>query len=116
MQAEARVKYLRISPHKLRLEADLIRGRKVPKALSILKYSNRKASLFLDKLLRSAVANAENHDEFEDIAQLVVSELTVDEGPTMKRIQSRAMGRAYRIRKRMSTIHVVLSDSIRPSK
>jgi len=116
MQAEAKAKYLRISPHKVRLEADLVRGRQITEALHILKYSNRKASYFLNKVLRSAMANAENKEEFEDTDKLVISKLTVDEGPTMKRIQPRAQGRAYRIRRRMSTIHVVLDDSVKPGK
>lgn len=116
MKASARAKLLRISPSKVRLEADLIRGRLVSEALQILKYSNRRASFFLEKVLKSALANAERNEDFEDAEALVVQHLTVDAGPTMKRIQPRAMGRAYRIRKRTSAIHVILDDSVKPRR
>lgn len=116
MQAEATVRYIRISPRKVRLEAELIRGKRIDDALHILKYSPRKASYFLEKLLRSALANAENKEDFEDSESLVIKTLAVDGGPTLKRIQPRAMGRAYRVRKRTSTIKVVLDDSISTGK
>jgi large subunit ribosomal protein L22 len=116
MQAKARAKYLRISPTKVRLEADLIRGRQVNEALHILRYSNRKSSLYLINLLKSAVANAETKEDFQDRDSLVIKELFVDGGPMMKRIQTRAMGRAYRIRKRTSMITVVLDDAVAPKR
>lgn len=116
MQAKAHTKYLRISARKMRLEADILRGRSLTEALGMLKFSNRKASIFLEKLLRSAMANAQNKEDFEDLEELVVRELTVDEGATMKRIQPRAMGRAYRIRRRTSSVKVLLDDSIKPWK
>ncbi|MFC1850703.1 50S ribosomal protein L22 [candidate division CSSED10-310 bacterium] len=114
MEAKAKVKYIRISPRKVRLVADLIRGRRVNDALHTLKYSKQKASYFLEKVLRSALANAETKEDFEDAEDLVIKNIHIDGGPTMKRITPRAMGRASRIRKRMSYIHVVLDDSIEP--
>ena len=110
MEVLAKHRYARISPQKARLVADQIRGQSVEQALSILTFSNKKGADLIQKVLESAIANAE-HNEGADIDELVVSKAFVDEGPTMKRIQARAKGRANRILKRSSHITVMVSDS-----
>lgn len=109
MQVASKLKYARISPQKCRLVADQIRGLPVDKALQDLTFSTKKASKIVKKVLESAIANAE-HNEGADIDDLKVSTIFVDEGPTMKRIQPRAKGRAYRILKRTSHITVMVAD------
>lgn len=109
MQVNAKLKYARISPQKSRLVADQIRGIRVEKALQILTFSNKKAAHIIKKVLESAIANAE-HNEGADIDELKVQTIMVDEGPTYKRIQARAKGRANRILKRTSHISVTVSD------
>lgn len=110
MEVLAKHRYAQISPQKVRLVADQIRGLPVDKALDILTYSPKKAAALVKKVLESAIANAE-HNEGADIDELVVGKVFVDEGPTMKRIMPRAKGRADRILKRSSHINVVVSDS-----
>ena len=110
MEVLAKHRYARISPQKARLIADQIRGQSVEQALNILTFSNKKAAGLVQKVLESAIANAE-HNEGADIDELTVSKAFVDEGPTMKRIQARAKGRANRILKRSSHITVTVSDS-----
>jgi len=110
MEVLAKHRYAQISPQKVRLVADQIRGLPVDKALDILTYSPKKAAGLVKKVLESAIANAE-HNEGADIDELVVGKVFVDEGPTMKRIMPRAKGRADRILKRSSHINVVVSDS-----
>jgi len=109
MQVNAKLKYARISPQKTRLVADQIRGLNVEKALQLLSFSNKKASGIVKKVLESAIANAE-HNEGADIDELSVKTICIDEGPTYKRIQPRAKGRANRILKRTSHITVTVSD------
>jgi len=109
MQVNARLKNSRISPQKARLIADQIRGQEVEKALQLLAFSNKKAAGIVKKVLESAIANAE-HNEGADIDELKVKTIMVDEGPTYKRIQPRAKGRANRILKRTSHITVTVSD------
>ena len=109
MQVNAVLKYSRTSPQKARLIADQIRGEHVEKALQLLTFSNKKAAHIVKKVLESAIANAE-HNEGADIDELKVSAVMVDEGPTHKRIQPRAKGRANRILKRTSHITVTVSD------
>lgn len=109
MQAEAKLKYARISPQKARLIADQIRGLPVDRALQLLTFSNKKAATLVRKVLESAIANAE-HNEGADIDELTVSAVYVDEGPVMKRIQPRAKGRANRIVKRTSHISVKVAE------
>lgn len=109
MQVNARLKNARISPQKTRLIADQIRGQEVEKALQLLAFSNKKAAGIVKKVLESAIANAE-HNEGADIDELKVKTIMVDEGPTYKRIQPRAKGRANRILKRTSHITVTVSD------
>ena len=109
MEARATAKHVRMSPRKARLVVDLIRGKAVGEAASIVALTPRAAAEDVGKVLHSAVANAEkNHDMKADT--LYVSEAYVNEGPTLKRIQPRAMGRAFRIRKRSSHITVVVKQ------
>ncbi len=110
MEVFAKHRYARISPQKARLVVDQIRGQSVEQALTLLTFSNKKAAGLVQKVLESAIANAE-HNEGADIDELTVSKAFVDEGPTMKRIQARAKGRANRILKRSSHITVTVSDS-----
>ncbi len=110
MDVLAKHKFARISPQKARLVADQIRGLNVEEALEILKFSPKKGADLVNKVLNSAIANAE-HNEGADIDELIVSQIFIDAGPTMKRIKTRAKGRADRIIKRSSHITVVVSDS-----
>jgi large subunit ribosomal protein L22 len=110
MQADARLKHARISAQKVRLVADQIRGLPVDRALNVLAFSNKKAAVIVKKLLESAIANAE-HNEGADIDELRVRAISVDEGPTMKRIRARAKGRASRILKRTSHINVTVAEN-----
>lgn len=109
MQAKAIARYVRISPRKARLVIDLIRGKSVDEALSILRFTPRAASPIIEKVLRSAVANAE-HNENMSTERLIVEKAYVDEGPIIKRFRPRAQGRASRINKRTSHITVVVSE------
>ncbi|ADQ15334.1 50S ribosomal protein L22 [Halanaerobium hydrogeniformans] len=109
MEAKAVAKHLRITARKARLVTDLIKGKDVNTAVAILKNTPKKAAKMVEKVLNSAVANAENnHDMFVD--DLIVKEAFVNEGPTMKRWKPRAQGQASPIKKRTSHITVVLSD------
>jgi large subunit ribosomal protein L22 len=110
MEALAKHTFARTSPQKARLVADQIRGLGVEDALAILTYSHKKAGGLMKKVLDSAIANAE-HNEGADIDELIVSKVFVDAGPTMKRIKTRAKGRADRVFKRSSHITVVVSDN-----
>ncbi|SFM41233.1 LSU ribosomal protein L22P [Gracilibacillus orientalis] len=109
MQAKAVAKSVRIAPRKVRLVIDLIRGKEAGEAISILKHTQRGASPVVEKLLNSAVANAEHNYEMNP-DNLVVSEAFVNEGVTLKRFRPRAQGRATQINKRTSHITVVLSE------
>jgi large subunit ribosomal protein L22 len=112
MEARAQLRYMKASPQKVRLVVDLVRGKKVEDALEILRFTKKSCAKDLEKLLRSAVANAENAEAGADIDELVVSKIWVDEGPREKRIQPAPMGRAYRIIKRQSHVTVTLSDEV----
>jgi large subunit ribosomal protein L22 len=109
MQVAAKLFGVRISPQKARLVADQIRGMKVGPADSLLQFSNKRAAELLQKVLRSAIANAENNNG-ADVDDLKVSRIFVDEGPVMKRMHPRAKGRGARILKRTSHITVVVGD------
>lgn len=109
MEVKAVHRYARSSAQKARLVADQVRGLPVNKALDLLKYSPRKAAKIIFKVLSSAVANAENNESL-DIDNLYVSKIMVDEGPSLKRIQPRAKGRADRIVKRTSHITVYVAE------
>jgi len=110
MEVLAKHTFARTSPQKARLVADQIRGLGVEEALAILEYSPKKAGALMKKVLDSAIANAE-HNEGADIDELKVAKVFVNEGPTMKRIKTRAKGRADRVFKRSSHITVVVSDN-----
>ena len=109
MQAKAVARTVRIAPRKTRLVVDLIRGKQVGEAVAILKLTPKAASPIVEKLLKSAIANAEHNYEM-DANNLVVAQVFVDEGPTMKRFRPRAQGRASAINKRTSHITIVLSE------
>ena len=109
MQSNARLRYLRIAPRKVRLVADLVRGKPVGQALNILRYTPKAASKPMAKLLRSAIANAEVKSRGQiDVDRLMVSTIHVDQGPTLRRFLSRAMGRATRVNKKTSHVYVEL--------
>ena len=109
MEAKAHLKYARISPRKVKIVLDLIRGKDVATAMAILKNTPKSASEYLTKLLRSAVANAENNFNM-DASKLYVSECFVCPGPILKRIRPRAQGRAFRINKRTSHVTIAVSE------
>lgn len=108
MEVTAKHRYLQTSPQKVRLVADLIRGKDVQQASNILQLSKKAAARPMAKLLQSAVANAEHRDEQVDVDRLYVKEIFVDGGPTLKRIRPQPMGRAFRILKRQSHITIKL--------
>jgi len=110
MQAEAKLKYARISAQKARLVADQIRGLRVEQAINVLSFSPKKGAGIIKKVLESAVANAE-HNAGADVDELKVAVIQVNEGPSVKRIQPRAKGRANRIVKRTSHISVTVAES-----
>lgn len=105
----AKLSYARVSVTKACFVLDAIRGKDVQTAVGILSYNPRYASKLIEKILKSAIANAENNNGM-DPAKLYVEECYANKGPTMKRIRPRAQGRAYRIEKRMSHITVVLNE------
>ncbi|MCI3028449.1 MAG: 50S ribosomal protein L22 [Desemzia incerta] len=107
--AKSTAKSVRIAARKVRLVVDLIRGKSVGEAISILKFTPRGASPVVEKVLKSAIANAEHNYDL-NIENLVVSEAFVDEGPTMKRFRPRAKGSASPIMKRTSHITIVVSE------
>jgi large subunit ribosomal protein L22 len=109
METAAKLRYAMITPQKARLVADQIRGLPVARALEVLEFSPKKAAAIVRKVLDSAIANAE-HNEGADIDELRVARVFVDEGPTYKRIQARAKGRANRILKRTSHITVTVAE------
>lgn len=109
----ATLRYLRIAPRKVRLVAANVRGMKVGDALAMLKYTPQSAAKPIAKLLRSAVANAEQKGGRVDVDALVVKTLTVDQGPKMRRFMPRAMGRAFRIEKKTSHVYVELGTGAR---
>ncbi|MFH1706455.1 MAG: 50S ribosomal protein L22 [Planctomycetota bacterium] len=111
MDIKASQRYIRISPRKVRLVADLIRGKSVEEAILILENTHKRASYYLDKLLKSAVANAvENEELGGDVSDLYIKRLCVEGGPVLKRFMPRAMGRATPIRKPTSHINVILDE------
>lgn len=110
MEAKAIAKQVRISPRKARLVVDLIRGKQVGEAFAILRNTPKAASPIVEKVLKSAIANAEHNYEM-DTEELLVQRIFVDEGATLKRFRPRAQGRAGRINKRTSHITVIVSDS-----
>ena len=109
MEARAYLKYARISPRKVQIVLDLIRGKDTDTAMAILKNTPKAASEYLIKLLKSAIANAE-HNFNMDVSRLYVSECFVCPGPTLKRIMPRAKGSADRILKRTSHVTIVVKE------
>ncbi len=109
MEATAKVTFVRIAPRKVQIVLDLIRNQPADKAMAILKYTPKAACEVVSKLLKSAMANAENNKDM-DVSKLYVAECYVCPGPTLKRIRPRAQGRANRILKRTSHITLVLKE------
>ena len=109
MQAKAVAKYVRISPRKVRQVVNLIRGKKISDAFAILQFTPNGSTDDVAKVLKSAVANAEHNYDL-NVDELIITEICVDQGPTLKRIKPRAMGRADQIRKRTSHITVVVGE------
>ncbi|AVX21802.1 MAG: 50S ribosomal protein L22 [Bacillota bacterium] len=109
MEAKAVAKYVRISPRKVRQVINVVRGKDVQEAFAILRFMPKAAAREVLKVLKSAVANAEHNYEM-DTQSLYISKIFVDQGPTLKRYNPRAMGRADLIRKRTSHITVVVSE------
>lgn len=109
MEARSIAKFVRVTSRKAGQVADLVRGKNVNEALAILKYTPRAASDIVAKVIKSAMANAENNYNM-DVDKLYIAEIYANQGPTMKRFMPRAMGRATTIRKRTSHIGVVLKE------
>ena len=109
-EARATLKFARISSRKVKIVADLLRGKKVEEAQRIVKFAPKASAELLEKLLNSAIANAENN-HFMNRANLYVAEIYANQGPTLKRIRPAAKGSAVRIRKRTSHITIVLRES-----
>ncbi|MDD5887572.1 MAG: 50S ribosomal protein L22 [Oscillospiraceae bacterium] len=109
MEATAKATFVRIAPRKVQIILDLIRNQPVDKAMGILKNTPKAATEVLEKVLKSAMANAEQKDM--DTSNLYVAECYVNQGPTLKRIRPRAQGRAYGIKKKTSHITIVLKEA-----
>ncbi len=112
--AKAEARYVRVSAQKARLVVDMIRGRQAGDAINILNAVNKGIAPVVEKVLRSAIANAENKDQNVDVDRLMITEAFVNEGPRMKRIRPAPMGRAYRYQRRMS--HIVLKVGESPAE
>ena len=110
MQAQAKLRNLRMAPRKVRLMADLVRGRPVNQAVNQLRFASKRAAKPVEKLIKSAIANAMQGNPNLDVDELMVSKITVDQGPIRWSIMPRAMGRAFWISKKTSHVTVVLSD------
>jgi large subunit ribosomal protein L22 len=110
MQARAEARNVKVSPQKARLVVDLIRGLKAGHAINVLRATNKRIAPAVEKVLRSAIANAENRFTDVDVDTLTVIEAYVNEGPRMKRIRPAPMGRAYRYQRRLAHIAVTVGD------
>ena len=108
-QAHATLKYARISSRKVKIVADLIKGKDIDEAMAILKYTPKASSEILEKLLKSAIANAENNHHMAH-EKLYVADIFANQGPTLKRIRPAAKGSAVRIRKRTSHVTIKLRE------
>ena len=113
MEVKAEARYVRVSPQKARLVVDLIRGQKAGQAITILRSTNKRIAPAVEKVLRSAIANAENRSSDVDVDELFVTEAYVNEGPRSKRIRPAPMGRAYRYQRRMAHIVVRVGEKKR---
>ena len=109
LEEKAKLRYARISSRKVKIVADLIRGKKVDEALAIVKFTPKASSEIIEKLLKSAIANAENNHGMNR-GNLIVSEIYANQGPTLKRIRPAAKGSAVRIRKRTCHITIVVKE------
>ena len=109
MEAKAVAKYIRIAPRKVRVVMDLIRGKNVADAFAILKFTPKAGADVIEKVLKSAVANAENNFDM-NVDKLYISSAYVDQGPTLKRIHPRSRGQAFSILKRTSHVTVVVAE------
>ena len=109
LQASATLKYARISSRKVKIVADLIRGKDADEALAIVKFTPKASSEVIEKLLKSAIANAENNHGMKH-EKLYVAEIYANQGPTLRRIRPAAKGSAVRLRKRTSHITIVLKE------
>jgi len=107
---KASAKNVRISPRKVRMVVDTVRGKSVSQAMNILSFTRKKAAQPVQKLLRSAIANANENDGISEVDDLLIDSIMVDEGPTLKRFTPRARGRATPIHKRTSHIKIVLRE------
>lgn len=112
MEVKAITKYIRISPYKLRGPVDALKGRSVADALNLLKFMPLKAAGIISKTLGSAVANAEHNNEI-DVDDLIIKNIIVDQGPTLKRFRARARGRGARILKRSSHLTVIIEETVK---
>jgi large subunit ribosomal protein L22 len=110
MEARAEARYIRVSAQKARLVVDLIRGRKAGEALNLLRSTNKRVAPLVEKVVRSAIANAQNRSTDVDVDKLVIREAYVNEGPRAKRIRPAPMGRAYRYQRRMAHIAVTVAE------
>ena len=110
MQTYARARFVRVSCRKAELVLDQIRGKSVGEALAMLQYTPRIAARLIEKVLRSAVANAEHNHQVRDLDSLRVVRATADGGPSLKRVQPRAMGRAFFIKHRTSHLTITVTD------
>ncbi|MFQ5899619.1 MAG: 50S ribosomal protein L22 [Candidatus Methylomirabilia bacterium] len=116
MQTKAVARFVRVSPRKAGLVLREVQGKSVGDALTFLHYTRRAAARLVEKVLRSAIANAEHNHQARNLDDLWVAQAFADGGPTMKRVQPRAMGRAFLIRHRTSHLTVVLSDERRSGR
>ncbi len=110
MTAKAEARYIRISPQKARLVVDLIRGKQAGAALNTLRATNKRIAPTVEKVLESAIANAQNRSEDLDVDRLFISEAYVNEGPRMKRVRPAPMGRAYRYQRRLAHIVIKVTE------
>jgi large subunit ribosomal protein L22 len=110
MPSKAEARYIRVSPQKARLVVDLIRGLKAGQALTTLRTTNKRIAPTVEKVLQSAIANAQHKSEDVDVDMLYVSEAYVNEGPRMKRVRPAPMGRAYRYQRRMAHIVIKVAE------
>lgn len=112
MEAYAKARFIKSSARKMRQVLNLVRGRNVEEALNILRFTHKKSAMIFERVLRSAVANAQNvyGDKLSNPGELMIVETTCDEGPALKRIRPRAMGRASKIRKRTCHLKIVVAS------
>jgi len=109
-EVKAEARYIRVSPQKARLVVDLIRGKKAGEAVATLRVTNKRIAPAVEKVLQSAIANAQSRFENVDVDRLIVSQAYVNEGPRMKRIRPAPMGRAYRYQRRMAHIVIKVAE------